>query len=504
MKKDMLLKNKFKPGVYLLRLLILASIGYAGCKKLVEVAPPSTSVTGASAYAEDGTATAVLTGIYGSISDHNTAFPGDISSLTLFPGMSSDELTYATGLTNTRALAYYRNSLVASSANATSFGSEYWRIGYGYIFRCNDAIAGLNVATKLTPSVKQQLLGEAKFMRAFFYFYLVNLYGDVPLALTNDYKINSSLPRAPKAQVYQQIISDLKDAQTLLSGTYLDGTLKNPDAERVRPTKWAAAALLARAYLYYGNLSGDPSSYTNAETEAGLLINNSSLFSLSALSNTFLRYSAGNNEAIWQLQPVETNINSWDAQVFIITTLGPGKTPNYGAYASDYLLNSFEAGDQRKATWIGSVIVGSPATTYYFPYKYKVPVGVSTVTEFPTILRLGEQYLIRAEAKAQLGESNAIDDLNTIRTRAGLANYAGATDKTSLLAAILHERQVELFAEFGHRWFDLKRTGNLDVVMGAGGVCAAKGGTWSTNWQYYPIPLGDLQKNTNLTQNPGY
>jgi len=476
-----------------------------GCKKLTDVNPPTTSITGASAYTSDATAAAVMTGLYTNLSGSaggNTSTAGTVASLSLFPGMSSDELTYKAGLKNTTALAYYTNSLLSSAS--IRFGTEYWIKLYPYIFTCNDAITGLNASTTLTPAVKQQLLGEAKYMRAFFYFYLVNLYGDLPLALTNDYKINDVLARSPKTVVYQQIITDLKDAQNLLSKTYLDASLSAAYPERVRPTYWAATALLSRVYLFNGNLTGDNSNYTNSETQASSLIGNTSLFNLSPLTNTFLRFSLGNNEAIWQLQPVTSNpYNTYDARVFIAPATGPGTGGiNYGAYLSNYLVSSFEAGDNRKTVWTGKVTAGG--ITYYFPFKYKVASTVTTVSEFPTLLRLGEQYLIRAEARAQLGENNAQDDLNAIRTRAGLPNYAGAIDKASLLAAILHERQVELFAELGQRWLDLKRTGSVDVVMGTGGVCAAKGGTWVSGKQLYPIFFNDLQDDANLVQNPGY
>jgi hypothetical protein len=116
----------------------------------------------------------------------------------------------------------------------------------------DSAIAGLNSATGLTPAVKIQLLGEAKFVRAFSYFYLVNLYGDCPLITGMDTAANRLLPRSPMAQVWNLIKADGNDAQNSLSPDYLDITLLNTSPERTRPTKWAAAAFLARAYLYTG------------------------------------------------------------------------------------------------------------------------------------------------------------------------------------------------------------------------------------------------------------
>jgi hypothetical protein len=150
------------------------------------------------------------------------------------------------------------------------------------------------------------------------------------------------------------------------------------------------------------------------------------------------------------------------------------------------------------------VIAGG--VTYYYPFKYKIDSLGAPVSEYEMVLRLGEQYLIRAEAEANGtgGTGAAISDLNVIRNRAGLPNYSGASDPTSVSNAIYHERQVELFTEWGHRWLDLKRTGMVDTVMGTGGACAAKGGTWNTNWQWYPISLYELQHDPNLQQNSGY
>ncbi|WP_431217938.1 RagB/SusD family nutrient uptake outer membrane protein [Puia sp. P3] len=127
------------------------------------------------------------------------------------------------------------------------------------------------------------------------------------------------------------------------------------------------------------------------------------------------------------------------------------------------------------------------------------------VTEYLMVFRLGEQYLIRAEARIQLGKSEGASDLNAIRVRAGLDVYAGSTDKASLLNAIQHERQVELFTELGHRWFDMKRTGNLDAIMGApGNACSAKGGAWQSYKQLFPMPFADITQDQNLKQNTGY
>src|SRR5262249_20626233 len=127
----------------------------------------------------------------------------------------------------------------------------------------------------LSANVRQQLLGECKFLRALHYFYLVNLYGSLPLPLTNDYKVNSALASVTPDLVYVQIVSDLHSAEQLLSANYLDGSLAKVAADRIRPSAWVATALLARVYLYMRNWAG-------ADSAASALIGNAS-FSLSAL-----------------------------------------------------------------------------------------------------------------------------------------------------------------------------------------------------------------------------
>jgi hypothetical protein len=139
----------------------------------------------------------------------------------------------------------------------------------------------------------------------------------------------------------------------------------------------------------------------------------------------------------------------------------------------------------------------------FFPNKYKYKTAPGSTIEYSMILRLAEQYLIRAEARVQQNKlSDAIADLNTIRSRAGLGSIDVNSTKDQILTAILHERQVELFTE-AQRWFDLKRFGLIDSVMTV--VTPQKGGSkWDTNQQYYPIPLTDIQNDNNIVQNQGY
>jgi starch-binding outer membrane protein, SusD/RagB family len=464
-------------------------VALCSCKKMIEVPAPATSLSGVSVYSANPTAIGVLTGIYENMSASGLATAGSIPSLSLFTGLSGDELTLWSGSYNFLAEAYYGNAL---SGSVGLYGSEYWSGLYPVIASCNAAIAGLGASARLTPAVKQQLLGEAYFLRAFHYFYLVNLFGDVAMPLSVDYPADAGLPRSPADTVYRQIVADLRFAEGLLSAQWLDATLMAPGIDRVRPTKWAAQALLARVYLYTGD-------WADAVQEADSVIGNTALFTLVPLNEVFLKSSLGNNEAIWQLQAVDSGWDTQDALAFIIPAAGPGAGASAGVYLSDELLGSFESQDMRRSNWVDSVIVG--ADIYFFPFKYKVASYGQPVTEYLTVFRLAELYLVRAEAKARLGDlAGAGEDLDLIRARAGLGPVNADSD---LLSAIWHERQVELFSELGQRWLDLKRVGRVDSVMGP--VTPLKGGgAWQPYEQWYPLPVSDLQLDPNLVQNQGY
>ena len=451
-----------------------------GCKKLVEVTPPITTLTGATVFTTDANAISAVTGIYSGMM--NTALSGGIISLSLYPGLSADELSvYGT---NTAYSPYYTNSLSSSTS-----GNILWNSAYPIIYNLNSAIEGINSATTLTPSIKKQLLGEVKFVRAFCYFYLVNFYGDVPLILSSDYEINRSISRTSQDKVYQQITADLIEAKDLLSQTYLDASFFNSTLDRVRPTQWAASSLLARVYLFQGK-------WSNADTESSLVINKSSLFNLSPLDSVFNRAS---QESIWQLQPVQiTGQNTPDALLFVLPNSGP--SASFPIFINNSLMGSFEAGDKRKQSWTKSVI--SNLTTFYYPYKYKINTITNPVKEYEMVFRLGEQYLIRAEARAQQDKlTDSKTDVDIIRKRANLPPIT-LTTKNDLLNTIYHERAIELFSEWGHRWLDLKRLGLIDNIMNT--VATQKGGSWQSYEQWYPIPISEIRIDPALSQNSGY
>jgi starch-binding outer membrane protein, SusD/RagB family len=456
------------------------------CTKFVQVSPPTTELVGTTVYQTDATAAAALAGIYQTMM--NNSIGGGFGGISILTGLSADEVSLYPG-TAVLFQQIYTNSLVSSDP------PTFWGDLYNCLYQANYAIEQLSSSSSLTSSLKTQLMGQAKFIRAFCFFYLTQIYGDVPLVTSSAYQINGGLTRTPKAEVIAQVISDLSSAQDLVNDTYLTvngtGTM-----QRIIPNRSAISAMLARVYLY--NQKWD-----SAYMESSMVINDGQYAMCSSLDSVFL---ANSQETIWALQPNNSGYNTPDAQAFLLGSFNSGG-PNVGVpfYLNNNLVNAFDSNDQRRVFWIDSVIANG--ITYYYPYKYTALFTGTTMmpVQYVVVLRLAEQYLIRAETEingAGSGLSGALSDLDTVRRRAGLANYSGPTDLTSVVQAIIHERQVELFTEYGHRWFDLQRTGMIDSVMGP--VCAQKGGSWSPNWALYPIPLTEIQADSKLSQNNGY
>ena len=443
------------------------------CDKLIEIPPnaPGQIVT-AQVFADSANATAAVVQLYSPFSSPVLGLQA--GGLTVLPALSADELV--TNVSDQFLTTAYTNSFVRADPTLPGYWSSFY--GVTGVYQANACITGVETSTGISESAKNQLIGEAEFMRAFTYFHMVNWFGGVPIVLTNDYKASASLPRSRADDVYKLIIADLEDAEQRLKPGY-------PSARKARPNRYAATALLARAYLYTGN-------WKKAAEKAGVVINAG--YSLETdLNRVFLR---GSKEAIWSVETVYSWIMTTEGQVF--NPYASDVIPDY--YLAPSLLAAFEPADRRFSDWTNTNNVSgtSGTTKYTYPFKYKK----GTDEEDYVILRLAEQYLIRAEAASKSGDqAGAIDDLNVIRRRAGLANYNGSLLPDAVQKAIWHERQIEMFCELGTRWYDLKRNGTVNDVM-----AASKPTTWPADGRaaLYPIPQSEIQRNSKLEQNPGY
>jgi hypothetical protein len=457
-------------GIFLL-------IAAQSCEDFVTIPGPDTQLDQAKVFEDDATALSALSSIYFKMSENIQGFASGSSSsgLTIFTGTYADELTSYLS-PQSAGYEFYFNNVTPTN----SLVSTFWSNAYKIIYECNRVIEGVYASTKMTTAAKAQITGEAFFIRAFTHFYLVNMFGDVPLVKTSDYAVTAKVSRTPIENVYAGIIADLQEAKQLLADEY-------PSDGRVRANRGAATALLARTYLYLEE-------YAAAELESAEIINNNAQYVLEEnLDDVFLNSS---DEAIWQIQPAGGLIGyTYEAAAFLLKA----QPTSYALRNS--LVASFEKNDKRKKQWIDSVNSDSGLTTWYFAFKYKENHLNRTFTEESMVLRLAEVILIRAEARAkQTGKlSLAIADVNEIRDRAGISSLSAASGVEETLQAIELERRHELFTEWGHRFLDLKRTGKLDAVLGPLKT------NWSTTDSVLPLPQNELTLNQNLEpQNPGY
>lgn len=440
------------------------------CKKMIAIDPPKNQLVTEIIFKDSADATGAVVGIYIRIMTSITQFNICSGALTAYTAVASDEMYPNT--TNPSLQQFYNNSVSTDN----DLNGSLWQFAYQIIYQANACIEGLTQSSTLNTSLRSQLLGEVKFLRALLYFNLVNTFGTVPLVISPDYKITASLGRASLDEIYAQMIVDLTEARQLLSTDYL----LSPKA---RPNSYTASALLARIYLFRQQ-------WTEANTEATRVITANNYLLEPNLDNVFLSNS---RETIWQLRTVQPSAGTTEAISFIPVTAT--RIPNY--IITTNIINSFEPNDNRKSKWIKFTgFIGGQ--TYPYPFKYKLRSS-ATSEESYVVLRLAEQLLIRAEARTHLTDiTNAKNDLNAVRNRAGLPNTL-ATDEQSLLTAIEQERKVELFAEWGHRWFDLKRLGKINTVLSV-----AKAPNWQPTDALFPVPLNEINTNPFLVQNPGY
>ena len=385
------------------------------------------------------------------------------------------------------------------TADNPGFGG-IWTFDYEGISRANLAISYLTDAAVITrvgmpAAQRDRLLGEAYFLRAFYYFDLVNNFGDVPLLLTPLKSFQEAYGvavRAPKADVWAQISADLDDAKALLPNTkYSD------PAEPWRVSKGAVIALQAKVALYNDQWA-NVITLVNELEALGHYSLNANYYDAFAVAREFQE-----NEVIF----------AFDHQTGRNPRRGNGLAAplDWGFIApTDDFLAEFEANDPRLAYTVNVPeravykLLGSTSTIYR---------GNDDSPGNKIYIRFADVLLWKAEAHNELGQyPQAIAIINQIRTRARttptiaggtppagtLPNRPASTDKNVIMGWLMHERQVELGFE-SQRFNDLKRWGIAKAVL------VALGKNFQDHNYLYPIPQGEIDKSgQRITQNPGY
>lgn len=398
---------------------------------------------------------------------------------------------------------------------------DIWRSNPG-ILRANLALSVLP-ETEMDESLKSRLMGECYFLRAHYYFLLVRFFGDVPMRTKPLFASDElNIARTPKAEVYEQIISDTREAISRLPYKAQYG-----NADLGRACKEAAECMLAKVFLTLGinysevvtlcqdieNQGYDLSRMAYADNwynpETGKLNQNGpeSLFEIQytgdpAASTNWL--SDNDNQSQWLncfMAPRNSNM------------VGGG---GYGwQHVTQEFMDAYEPGDLRKDVTVfyegcpdfdGKEYDPEWSTTGYNVRKWCVPVRLSDkVDNCPAniiVYRFADVLLMKAEALNEQGHpDDARIPLNKVRARAGLAGIPTGKTKAQMKEIIIHERRMELAFE-GHRWFDLIRIDNgeyaVKFLRGIGKKNVSVGRL------LYPVPQVEIDANPLFTQNEAY
>ena len=377
--------------------------------------------------------------------------------------------------------------------------NDFWKLNYQGITQCNTVIERVP-AISMDANLQKRVIGEATFLRAYYYFQLTLVFGDVPLLIKITPPDELKAPATAKTAVYAQIIADCNQAASVLPVQYAAN-----DAGRA--TKGAALALAAKTELYQKN-------WNQVLDYVGQIKALNTYALMADYQDNFRENTQNNSESVWEIQ--HTNLELGVGNALNQWWCSKKLTGGYGfAEVTQAYFDSFEPGDPRQKftiasnnePYFGVTYKNSFSSTKHSPRKY-LQID-STATQKAdgdinyTAIRYAEVLLWEAEALAELGRvSEAQSPLEVVRARARLqaANPATAlppvtlTDQTAMLEAIRHERSVELGFEM-HRFFDLVRWGIAPAVLP----------DFETGkHEVFPLPQTELDLNPALKQNPNY
>ncbi len=448
-------------------ILFFACLFVMSCEDQINLTPAQSLNTDEALADLDGLETAI-NGAYNSL--QSVGYYG--REFYVLPEIEGN-LAYLTLANSNRFISAYTYTWTVQNGDI----ADVWNIAYRTILRANNVLDKID-ALEGDATRKDQIKGEALAMRALCHFDLVKFFAKpyatgnpssdlgVPIATTSTLE---ELPRNSVKEVYDQVIADFNAAGALLTGT-----------DKNRFSADAVDALLARVYLYQND-------YANAESQASKLI---AKYSLGSDFNEMFS-SATSGEDIFTLQFLSTETNGSDNHGGIYNPEGYGDIR-----ATQDLIDLYEAGDQRN-------LVYQHTDGEYYTSKYDEQDGVQGLVS-PKIVRLGEMYLIRAEARYRTNnDAGSLEDINTLRAARG----ASAWTAIGSFRDIIEERQRELVFE-GHTTHDLWRNGltmnrsqcntGLEVTVQSCSILA------SDHRTVHPIPQDEILVNQMMVQNDGY
>jgi hypothetical protein len=440
-----------------LAFLILTS----GCKKFLHVQPQQ-QVDASVAITDAVSAEAAVNGLYNRLGSDGYYGSNFISLSYLMGG----DIQW-TGSQSAPAQIAAR-ALTADNSNIASA----WTAIYRTILSANYIIDIVPRLTDplLTEAKKNQFQGEAYFIRALSYFDLAKAWGGVQLITSPTYSKSDQegIRRSNLAETYAQVLSDLDKAEALLPNT----------VNRNKATQKTVWALKARFYLYQQD-------WVKAESYAGKIIDDATNYKLlKPYSAFFANNVTATAESVFELA-YSTSFKNGHYNWWLPPALGGRRewAPNSNLVT---LLNDPATGGNRN-TLIAQT--APPGNLWYGKLYYRNPTG----TDPAYLIRVAELYLIRSEARVkQTKLTQALEDLNAVRDRAGLSPTSAATTEAILLA-IENERRLE-FAFEADRWFNLVRTGRVTTVLNI----------TDPNKFVFPIPVSEIIADKYLDPNLGY
>lgn len=438
------------------------------CEDLVEVSNPTNQLGTPQVFEDVQTANAALAGLYADLRDQSLVSGAGYYTTGTLGASYADDLDCYNNDQN-GIMDIYLNQQQQTNTVIASI----WNTAYKQVYYANSIIHGAELSAALSADDKNRLKGEALLVRSLLYFYLQQLFGDIPYTAGTDYEHNRALNKTGSADLLEQLETDLKEAVSLLEDNYRD-------AERIYPNRKVAELVLARVYL-----TGQK--YQQAE-QLALGILQSPLYQFQPDLNEVFHNTG--SHILWQLSPQNSGDATKEASFYYFS----GAAPHAYTLTAD-LVSSFSDNDLRKQAWMTQVSFNDDS--WYSPCKYKNLSGTNT-NEYSVVFRLEEVYFILAEALAKQNRlSEALPYLNATRERAELSALTSLSAE-DFITELLAEKRREFFTEFGHRFFDLKRLGRLNELK-------AVKPNWEDFKRLWPLPQNELLLNANLhPQNTGY
>ncbi|WP_026903156.1 RagB/SusD family nutrient uptake outer membrane protein [Pedobacter glucosidilyticus] len=481
----------------------------ASCEKFLEENPKSLIST-TNFYQTNADALAAVNGVYAAMRPDVT---GSIDPIWFAEVTTDDGALGGTPVGERVEL----DNLVYSAQH--SFIQRIWNTAYNVINRANTVLANVDSA-KVTPALVRRVHAESKFLRAFYYSRLVQFFGDVPLLLEPSTSANIYPPRTPRAQIFAQIIEDLKYAEANLENRYA----YNDPINGGRATAGAAKALLGYVYVVMaGAPTNDASKWQLAIDKLNEVITNKAVYGYELMpvyrdifdvtkktTNTEYVFYYNGTSGLSASLLAYTRLQNF---YFTFTTVVPTTEVRTTLYETADLRRTVNMG--RKS---GNTIVpitnttGTPIITKYITSN--LANSADSNNDFH-IIRYSDVLLLYAEALIERGAANdltaALDIINQIRRTHGGTTLPllTFTSQDDLRQKLRVERRKELLFE-GHRWYDLVRWGIFVPTIKA--HLAAQNNRPITDYNYVndnvlllPLPNSDFVANPNLRpQNPGY